>query len=147
MTSGTVLGVELGYARVSTAKQDLDRQIDALTTAGIPTDRIYLDKKSGVTTRPARALDPARLRPARFAVRARHRGYHARVPSRSVNVPVGPSRPIMTMETLASVPSATDCRQPRREPPGDLLAVSDCQHSAHESASSPATPKISCFDP
>jgi len=31
MTSGTVLGVEQGYARVSTAKQDLDRQIDALT--------------------------------------------------------------------------------------------------------------------
>jgi len=45
-----VLGVELGYARVSTAKQDLDRQIDALTTAGIPTERIYLDKKSGATT-------------------------------------------------------------------------------------------------
>jgi len=45
-----VLGVEPGYARVSTAKQDLDRQIDALTTAGIPTERIYLDKKSGATT-------------------------------------------------------------------------------------------------
>jgi len=30
-----VLGVELGYARVSTAKQDLDRQVDALTTVGI----------------------------------------------------------------------------------------------------------------
>ncbi len=42
-----MLGVELGYARVSTAKQDLDRQVDALTTAGIPTERIYLDKKSG----------------------------------------------------------------------------------------------------
>ncbi len=49
-TSGTVLGVHLGYARVSTAKQDLDRQVDALTTAGIPTERIYLDKKSGATT-------------------------------------------------------------------------------------------------
>ncbi len=45
-----MLGVEPGYARVSTAKQDLDRQIDALTTAGIPTERIYLDKKSGATT-------------------------------------------------------------------------------------------------
>jgi len=45
-----VLGVELGYARVSTAKQDLDRQVDALSTAGIPTERIYLDKKSGATT-------------------------------------------------------------------------------------------------
>ena len=43
-------GVELGYARVSTAQQDLDRQIDALTTAGIPAERIYLDKKSGATT-------------------------------------------------------------------------------------------------
>jgi DNA invertase Pin-like site-specific DNA recombinase len=41
--------VDLGYARVSTAKQDLDRQIDALTTHGVPPDRIYLDKKSGAT--------------------------------------------------------------------------------------------------
>lgn len=42
--------MELGYARVSTGKQDLDRQIDALTTAGIDPARIYLDKKSGATT-------------------------------------------------------------------------------------------------
>ncbi len=35
-TSGTVLGAELVYARVSTAKQDLDRQVDALAAAGIP---------------------------------------------------------------------------------------------------------------
>jgi DNA invertase Pin-like site-specific DNA recombinase len=41
--------VELGYARVSTAKQDLDRQIEALLEVGIPRDRIYLDKKSGAT--------------------------------------------------------------------------------------------------
>jgi len=45
-----VLGAELGYAQVSTAKQDLDRQIDALSAAGIPAERIYLDKKSGATT-------------------------------------------------------------------------------------------------
>ncbi len=42
--------MDLGCVRVSTAKQDLDRQIDALTTAGIPAERIYLDKKSGGTT-------------------------------------------------------------------------------------------------
>jgi len=45
-----VLGVELGYARVSTAKQGPRPPVDALTTAGIPAKRIYLDKKSGATT-------------------------------------------------------------------------------------------------
>jgi len=39
--------VELGYARVSTARQDLERQIEALTAVGIARERIYLDKKSG----------------------------------------------------------------------------------------------------
>ncbi len=39
--------MDLGYARVSTAKQDLDRPLDALAKAGIPAERIYLDKKSG----------------------------------------------------------------------------------------------------
>ncbi len=42
--------LDLGYARVSTAKQDLDRQVDALHQAGIAPERIYLDKKSGATT-------------------------------------------------------------------------------------------------
>ncbi|MDQ2845843.1 MAG: recombinase family protein [Actinomycetota bacterium] len=42
--------MDLGYARVSTAKQDLDRQIHALQQTGIPAERIYLDKKSGATT-------------------------------------------------------------------------------------------------
>ncbi len=45
-----MLGVELGYARVSTAKQDLDRQVAALMAVGIDAERIYLDKKSGATT-------------------------------------------------------------------------------------------------
>jgi DNA invertase Pin-like site-specific DNA recombinase len=36
--------VELGYARVSTAKQDLDRQIQALAEAGVARERIYVDK-------------------------------------------------------------------------------------------------------
>lgn len=49
-TSGTFGRVELGYARVSTVKQDLDRQIDALEQVGIPRDRIYVDRKSGATT-------------------------------------------------------------------------------------------------
>lgn len=36
-----------GYARVSTTAQDLARQQDALAADGIPTERVYLDKKSG----------------------------------------------------------------------------------------------------
>ena len=55
--------MDLGYARVSTTKQDLDRQIIALQAAGIPAERIYVDKKSGATTnRPGlqAALDYAR---------------------------------------------------------------------------------------
>ncbi|WP_196443805.1 recombinase family protein [Planomonospora sp. ID67723] len=42
-------GMELGYARVSTTKQSLERQLDALTAAGIGDERIYLDKKTGTT--------------------------------------------------------------------------------------------------
>ena len=42
--------MDLGYARVSTAKQDLDRQLHALGEVGIPPDRIYVDRKSGSTT-------------------------------------------------------------------------------------------------
>jgi DNA invertase Pin-like site-specific DNA recombinase len=42
-------GLDLGYARVSTTRQSLDRQLDALAAAGIPGDRIYTDKKTGTT--------------------------------------------------------------------------------------------------
>lgn len=42
-------GVSLGYARVSTTKQSLERQLDALASAGIPAERIYSDKKTGTT--------------------------------------------------------------------------------------------------
>lgn len=55
--------MDIGYARVSTAKQDLDRQIDALRQEGIAGKYIYVDKKSGSTTnRPGlqKALDQAR---------------------------------------------------------------------------------------
>lgn len=43
-------GLDLGYARVSTTRQSLDRQLDALAAAGIPIERIYSDKKTGTTT-------------------------------------------------------------------------------------------------
>jgi len=52
--------VDLGYARVSTGKQDLERQIHALTEAGIAEDRIYLDKRSGATTDRPEGLSPPR---------------------------------------------------------------------------------------
>lgn len=37
----------MGYARVSTADQSPDLQIDALVAAGVPRDRIYYDQASG----------------------------------------------------------------------------------------------------
>ena len=55
--------MDIGYARVSTAKQDLDRQIDALRKEGVADKYIYVDKKSGSTTnRPGlqQALEQAR---------------------------------------------------------------------------------------
>lgn len=56
-------GMLLGYARVSTPTQILERQIDALTAAGVHPDRIYTDKRSGANNdRPGlhRILDYAR---------------------------------------------------------------------------------------
>jgi DNA invertase Pin-like site-specific DNA recombinase len=37
----------LGYARVSTSRQKLDAQIDALTAAGVAPEHIWTDKRSG----------------------------------------------------------------------------------------------------
>jgi DNA invertase Pin-like site-specific DNA recombinase len=42
-------GLDLGYARVSTTKQHLERQLASLTDAGIPDDQIYVDKRPGAT--------------------------------------------------------------------------------------------------
>lgn len=37
----------IGYARVSTTEQNLDRQIDALTGAGVDRRNIYMEKITG----------------------------------------------------------------------------------------------------
>lgn len=42
-------GLDLGYARVSTTKQSLERQLAALTATGIPDEQIYVDKKTGTS--------------------------------------------------------------------------------------------------
>jgi DNA invertase Pin-like site-specific DNA recombinase len=55
--------MDIGYARVSTAQQDLARQLDALQGHGIDPKHIYIDKKSGATTKREglqKALDFAR---------------------------------------------------------------------------------------
>ena len=41
--------MDLGYARVSTTHQDLDRQLLDLARHGIAAERIYQDKKTGAT--------------------------------------------------------------------------------------------------
>src|SRR6202165_4215605 len=50
----TATGAQLGYARVSTAHQSLDQQMDALTAAGVDATRVYTDKLSGTSTRQQR---------------------------------------------------------------------------------------------
>lgn len=53
-TAPAVTGTQLGYARVSTAHQSLDQQLDALTAAGVDATRVYTDKLSGTSTRQQR---------------------------------------------------------------------------------------------
>jgi DNA invertase Pin-like site-specific DNA recombinase len=42
-------GQDLGYARVSTTKQSLARQLDALAGEGIPPEQTWTDRKTGAT--------------------------------------------------------------------------------------------------
>ncbi|SHK98624.1 Site-specific DNA recombinase [Nocardiopsis flavescens] len=57
-------GLDLGYARVSTTRQHLDRQLASLTDAGISDERIFVDQKSGATVdRPGLAALLAYARP------------------------------------------------------------------------------------
>src|SRR5712675_878411 len=53
-TPPTKIGAQLGYARVSTGRQSLDQQLDALTAAGVDPERVYRDKLSGTSTREQR---------------------------------------------------------------------------------------------
>lgn len=47
--------MDIGYARVSTTKQELGWQLAALAAEGIPAEAIHVDQKSGATTaRPSR---------------------------------------------------------------------------------------------
>jgi DNA invertase Pin-like site-specific DNA recombinase len=53
-TTAPTTDVQLGYARVSTGHQSLDQQLDALTAAGVKSNRVYTDKLSGTSTREQR---------------------------------------------------------------------------------------------
>src|ERR1700741_1023491 len=53
-TAPAATGTQLGYARVSIGHQSLDQQVDALTAAGVESDRVYSDKLSGTSTRQQR---------------------------------------------------------------------------------------------
>jgi DNA invertase Pin-like site-specific DNA recombinase len=81
-TAPTVTGTQLGYARVSTAHQSLDQQMDALTAAGVDAARVYTDKLSGTSTRQQRPglaalLDYARQGDAIVVVGIDRLGRHA----------------------------------------------------------------------
>jgi len=63
------VGCSYGYARVSTAEQNADRQLIALSAAGVPSSAIYIDHKSGKDfNRPAWRKLMRRLRPGDLLV-------------------------------------------------------------------------------
>lgn len=63
-TAVTETGYLFGYARVSTKAQDLTRQLDRLTAAGVETARLYVDKHTGTDfEREGLAAVRAQLRP------------------------------------------------------------------------------------
>ncbi|GAA3810755.1 recombinase family protein [Cellulomonas soli] len=43
-------GQTIAYCRVSTTAQHLDRQLAAMEAAGVPAERVFVDKRSGATT-------------------------------------------------------------------------------------------------
>ncbi|MFJ3308319.1 recombinase family protein [Streptomyces sp. NPDC086549] len=51
-------GLKLGYARISTTKQSLERQLDSLGEMSIPEKQIYVAKKSGATVERPGLADP-----------------------------------------------------------------------------------------
>jgi DNA invertase Pin-like site-specific DNA recombinase len=53
-TAPDAIRTQLGYARVSTGHQSLDQQVDALTAAGVKSNRVYSDKLSETSTREQR---------------------------------------------------------------------------------------------
>jgi Resolvase, N terminal domain len=53
------MGTTVGYARCSTASQDLTAQREQLAALGVPSDRVYLDKGLTGTSRARPGLDQA----------------------------------------------------------------------------------------
>lgn len=63
-TTETAQGMLIGYARVSTAEQNPDHQIDALRRAGVAPENIYVDRVSGAkSSRPQWDIVKRILRP------------------------------------------------------------------------------------
>ncbi|MBC6310493.1 recombinase family protein [Listeria sp. FSL L7-1582] len=48
--------MKLGYARVSTVGQDLETQQEKLLSVGVVSDNLFIEKKTGTTTRNRKAL-------------------------------------------------------------------------------------------